>query len=181
MPAPIVLRVPDPCLVVLVGAAGAGKSTFAGRHFAPDEVLSSDEFRALIAGDQGDQAATGAAFVALHRALGARLRRRLLTVVDATSVQARARGALLRQASVAGVPAVAIVLDVPADVVLDRNAGRGAAAVPERAVRSQLADLAAALADGSAAWDGFAEVHHLGTTDSIDRVRIVRVVSDSRR
>lgn len=36
------LPVTDLSLVVLVGATGSGKSTFARRHFAPTEVISSD-------------------------------------------------------------------------------------------------------------------------------------------
>lgn len=36
------LAVPDLSLVVLIGATGSGKSTFAARHFRPTEVLSSD-------------------------------------------------------------------------------------------------------------------------------------------
>ena len=31
----------DPCLVVLIGASGSGKSTFAARHFLPTETVSS--------------------------------------------------------------------------------------------------------------------------------------------
>ena len=31
---------PDPCLVVLIGATGSGKSTFAAQHFQPTEVIS---------------------------------------------------------------------------------------------------------------------------------------------
>ncbi len=103
---------PDPCLVVLVGAAGAGKSTFAARHFAPDEVLSSDRYRAILSGDASNQAATRQAFGRLHRELSNRLAKGLLTVVDATNVQAWARRALVDRATAAGVPSVAIVLDL---------------------------------------------------------------------
>ncbi|HEY4751673.1 MAG TPA: AAA family ATPase, partial [Candidatus Limnocylindrales bacterium] len=109
---PITLRLPDPCLVVLVGAAGAGKTTLAGRLFAADEVLSSDAYRELIAGDPTDQRATAPAFAALHRAVRRRLAQGLLTVVDATSVSPRDRRPLVRAAGAAGVPAVAVVLDL---------------------------------------------------------------------
>ena len=67
------LTLPDPSMVVLIGAAGSGKSTLAAAHFAPDEILSSDAFREVIAGDARDQRATGAAFRALGRALERRL------------------------------------------------------------------------------------------------------------
>ena len=88
------LVIPDPCLVVLVAAAGAGKSTFAARHFDPAEILSSDAYRARIAGDEADQRATRAAFEQLHRDLEQRLADRRLTVVDATNVERSARLAL---------------------------------------------------------------------------------------
>jgi predicted kinase len=123
---PRVIEIPDPALVVLVGAAGAGKTTFAARHFAADEVLSSDGLREAISGDAADQRATGPAFAALHRALTRRLHAGRLTVVDATNVTPTARGALLRRAAAAGVPAFAIVLDMPPALVIARNASRPA-------------------------------------------------------
>ncbi len=42
----------DPCLVVLIGASGSGKSTFAACHFLPTETVSSDFCRALVADDR---------------------------------------------------------------------------------------------------------------------------------
>ena len=170
------LEIPDPCLVVLVGAAGSGKSTFAARHFAPDEVLSSDAFRGLIAGDPADQTATRAAFSALHTALAGRLAQGRLTVVDATSVQRGARTALLRRAAAARVPAVAVVLDLPPDVVHARNRERPpGAVVPADAVDRQLADLASALRPGGIDAEGFARVFVLSTPAAIDAVVFLRV------
>ncbi len=125
---PIAITLPDPCLVVLIGAAGAGKSTFASRHFGRPAVLSSDAFRERIAGDPRDQGATRPAFAALHRALardsgglrpdhGRRRHQR----------HGARPGCPASGGAGAGVPAVAIVLDLPADVVLARNATRGTA------------------------------------------------------
>ena len=41
------LRLPSPCLVVLVGPAGSGKSTWAAAHFPADQVVSTDRLRAV--------------------------------------------------------------------------------------------------------------------------------------
>jgi len=151
------LVLPDPCLVLLVGVAGSGKSTLAARLFAPDEVLSSDAYREQISGDAADQRATRAAFAALHRDLRARLRSRRTAVVDATSLQRHARSALVRMARDASVPVVAIVLDLPEDLVLARNAARDRV-VPEDAVRRQLAALRKALAPGGLEAEGYAQL-----------------------
>ncbi len=175
MPGRLVLEIPDPSLVVLIGAAGSGKSTFAARHFPTDEILSSDAFRAVIAGDPADQSATRPAFAALHRALERRLAAGRLTVVDATSVQRHARASLLRRAIAAGVPGVAIVFDLPASLVRDRNRGRVSGIVPDDAVDRQLAELADALRPGGIDAEGFAAVHRLTRAEEVDAVEVRRI------
>src|SRR5687768_13687922 len=42
------VRLPDPCLVVLVGVTGAGKSHWAREWFEPEQVVSSDRLRAVV-------------------------------------------------------------------------------------------------------------------------------------
>ncbi|TFB76254.1 hypothetical protein E3O06_02460 [Cryobacterium glaciale] len=51
----------DLSLVVLGGASGFGKSTFAASHFGQFETLSRDLFRRLVSNDENDQAATSKA------------------------------------------------------------------------------------------------------------------------
>ena len=79
-----VIDVPALSLVVLVGASGSGKSTFARSHFAATEVISSDFCRGLVSDDENDQRATLDAFAVLHFVARKRLAAGKLTVVDAT-------------------------------------------------------------------------------------------------
>lgn len=82
---PVDTTIPDPSLVVLIGAAGSGKSTWASTWPAT-QVLELDRFRALVSDDSGCQEATCDAVFALEAVLEARLARRKMTVVDATSL-----------------------------------------------------------------------------------------------
>lgn len=118
------LKLPDLCLVVLVGVSGSGKSTFAQQHFLPTEVLSSDFCRALVTDDENDQSATKAAFDVLDYIAERRLERGKLTVVDATNVQVEARRSLVELAKRNHVLAVAIVLDMPLELCASRNEAR---------------------------------------------------------
>jgi predicted kinase len=172
-----VIAVPDPSLIVLIAAAGAGKTTFAARHFDPSEVLSSDGYRALISGNEAAQDATGAAFGRLHRDLDRRLAAGRLTVVDATNVERTARRALLARSRAAGIAAIAIVLDLPAEVVVGRNAARVGRVVDEHAVRRHLARLRHTLdrPDAGLAAEGFSQVVVLRDPQEIDSIRLVRV------
>ncbi|MEZ0212468.1 MAG: AAA family ATPase [Xanthobacteraceae bacterium] len=103
----------DPLLTLLIGPAGAGKSTFAKRY-RPDFVLSSDQLREDYCGDFTDQSRNADVFTALHRIAAARLSSGLKVVVDATNLRRRDRLALVALAPpAAGVEY--IVIDRPLD------------------------------------------------------------------
>jgi predicted kinase len=166
------IALPPDALVLLIGVAASGKSTFARAHFAPSEILSSDALRALIADDPAAQGATDDAFELLHRILAMRLRRGRLTAVDATNVEEWARRELLAIARQHRRPAVAIALDVPLPVALERNLARPSPRPPPAAIRRQHRWLSDSLP--SLEREGFAAVHHLRSAAEIDRVRVER-------
>ncbi|GAA4584006.1 polynucleotide kinase-phosphatase [Planotetraspora phitsanulokensis] len=153
------ISVPRMALVLLVGISGSGKSTFAARHFAPTQVISSDYCRGLVSDDENDQSATPDAFDVLHYIVGTRLRRGLLTVVDATNVQWEARKQLIELAKSHDVLVDAIVLDVPEEVAIARNATRLDRAFGPHVITRQRKDLRRSL--GKISRDGFRRVHVL--------------------
>src|SRR5215469_16336031 len=103
------LRLPLGAMVVLVGPAGSGKSTWAVRHFLPTQIISSDACRGMLADDESDQTVSRDAFRLLYFILNERLRRGLVTVVDSTALQPSARAEMLKIAAQHGRPAIAIV------------------------------------------------------------------------
>ncbi len=111
-------------MVVLVGPAGSGKSTWAARRFAPTQVISSDACRGIIADDETDQTASRDAFRLLYFILTERLRRGLLTVVDSTALQPSMRAELLKIAAQHSSPTVAIIFALPQAINEQWNASR---------------------------------------------------------
>ena len=176
-----VLGIPTLSLVVLVGASGSGKSTFAREHFAPYETLSSDVFRGLVSNDESDQSATVPAFDALQYVAGKRLEAGLLTVIDATSVQPAARRALVELARAHDVLPVAIVFDLPESVSVARNAARSDRRIPAGVVRRQNDQLRRGLRHLRK--EGFRTVHVLRTAEevasaSVERTRLLNDRTD---
>ncbi|MGW5969444.1 polynucleotide kinase-phosphatase [Streptomyces sp. NPDC055186] len=167
-----VLPVTDLSLVVLVGASGSGKSTFARRHFKLTEVISSDFCRGLVADDENDQSASGDAFDVLHYIAGKRLAAGRRTVVDATSVQQDARRQLIDLAKQYDVLPIAIVLDVPEEVCAERNAARSDRAdMPRRVVQRHIRELRRSLR--SLEREGFRKVHVLRGVAEVEDATVV--------
>ncbi|MET8828511.1 polynucleotide kinase-phosphatase [Streptomyces sp. NPDC004610] len=165
------LPVTDLSLVVLVGASGSGKSTFARRHFKPTEVISSDFCRGLVSDDENDQSATRDAFDVLHYIAGKRLAAGRRTVVDATSVQPDARRQLIALAREHDVLPIAIVLDVPESVCAERNAGRtDRADMPRRVIQRHIRELRRSLRGLER--EGFRKVHILRGVEEIEAATI---------
>ena len=166
------IEIPEFCLVALVGATSAGKSSFAKKHFKPTEILSSDFFRAMICDDENEQSISSAAFDLLYNALGKRLSNKKLTVVDATSVQKSARTTLLDIAKEHNVPTAAIVLNPPEEVLHKRNQARPDRDIPDNVVSEHYHELTQSIANLKN--EGFGFVYILNSLDQIDNVQIVR-------
>ncbi len=115
---------PDPALVVLVGAAGSGKSTWATRNYAAAEIVSSDALRAVVGSGPADLDASAEAFALLDQIVSGRTRRGLTTVIDTLGLDPDRRLRYLARARETGLPAVAVVFAIEDRLCRQRNSAR---------------------------------------------------------
>ncbi len=159
----ITLEIPDPSLVLLIGASGSGKSTFAARHFQPTEIISSDRCRAMICDDESNQNLNSETFGLLHHIARLRLTNRLMTVIDATNLQFHARRPLLRMARAHRFPAIAIVFDVSLETCLKQNLFRQQRFVNEKVIEEHKRQLDSAMSGLNQ--EGYARIYLVNETD----------------
>jgi len=117
-------RLPDPAMVVLAGAAGSGKSSWAGERFRTAEVVSSDALRAAVGSGPADLDASAEAFALLDQIVAARSKRSLTTVIDTLGLDQERRASYRRLAREAGLPAVLVIMNTAAAVCRERNRER---------------------------------------------------------
>ena len=166
------IEIPEFALVAMIGATSSGKSTFARKHFKPTEILSSDFFRGMISDDENDQKVSKEAFDLLYYAANKRLDLMKTTVIDATNVQRAARKQVIDLAREQNVHSVAIVLNLPERILLERNAARPDRGYPENVIRKHASDLRRSIR--YLRKEGFRFVYVLDSEEEIDKAEIVR-------
>ncbi|MFT3826354.1 MAG: polynucleotide kinase-phosphatase [Chitinophagaceae bacterium] len=167
------IKVPELSLVLLVGASSSGKSTFARKHFKAAEIISSDTCRAMVSNDENSLAATTDAFELARYIAGKRLKNGLLTVIDATNVQDDARKDWVKLAREYHAIPVAIVLNTPDKICVQRNKERTDRNLGGHVIPQQIRQLRQSMRNLK--FEGFRHIIELRTVEQIDNVgRIIR-------
>jgi alkanesulfonate monooxygenase SsuD/methylene tetrahydromethanopterin reductase-like flavin-dependent oxidoreductase (luciferase family)/predicted kinase len=149
----VTTALPDPALIVLVGASGSGKSAWAAARYRPEEVVSSDQLRGVVGSGEHDLDASVDAFALLDQIVAARLKRGLTTVVDTLGLDSARRRTQLDLARRAGLPGVAVLFDTDPTVCRRRNAERDRG-VPAAVLDGQLRRIPAVAREVAAeGWD----------------------------
>ncbi len=166
------IEIPEFCLVALVGASSSGKSSFANRHFQPTEVLSSDFFRGMVCDDENSQSVSGDAFDLLYYAANKRLNNMKLTVIDATNIQQSSRKKIIELAREQNVHAAAIVLNLPEELLQERNKARADRNFPERIIRQHCREVKQSIKNLKR--EGFRFVYVINSLEQLENTEIVR-------
>ena len=166
------VEIPDFALIVLIGASGSGKSTFAARHFKATEVISSDYCRGLVSDDETDQSASGDAFALVRDIAEIRLKRRLLTVIDATNVRPADRKGWIELARRWHALPVAIVIDPGIDTCVTRNKTRPDRPFGAQVVQRMVSEIRRGL--GGLQREGFRQVWKFASEADVDAAVVER-------
>ncbi len=140
-----------PCLVILVGLPGSGKSTWAREQGY--NALSSDDIRRLLSDDPTNQSIHREVFGTLRYLLRRRLElQRPVTCIDATNLTAKERRPYLAMAQTYGCDVEAVFFDVPPEQCKLQNRGR------DRVVPDEAIDVMASKLQAPTLQEGFTRV-----------------------
>jgi predicted kinase len=112
-----------PCLLSMLGMAGAGKTTLA-RFWRPEEVISNDAIRGELAGDSGDQSRNPEVIAEAHARIEARYAAGQRTDYDGINTTPKHRR--VTPGLTHRLPAIAVLVDEDIEVCLARQHARRA-------------------------------------------------------
>ncbi|MCQ2079258.1 MAG: ATP-binding protein [archaeon] len=125
-------------LLFMVGLPGSGKTTWA-RAYAEEfgfTVRSSDDVRRDLYGDETVQGDSSVVFSVLHSLIERDLSKGRNVIMDTTGLTPRSREAIRRFRGL-GATCIAVVLDVPDGVCIERNRSRERV-VPDEAMERMM-------------------------------------------
>jgi predicted kinase len=108
-------------VVILLGAAGSGKTSWWRGRYDPWQVVSLDDFRLRLADDVADQEVNPVAAAMVRELLEHRTRAGLATVVDGTHYRREYRAPYLSTARAYGRPTIGVLFHTRLDVCLARQ------------------------------------------------------------
>lgn len=166
------ITLPEYSLIVLIGASGSGKTTFARKHFGSNEILSVREFGEMVGQPDNQEQNDEDALEAMNFVVDKRMKNRVLTIIDAPHINQVDRKHLRQIAKKYHARLVAIALDLPEEVCLARNQQEPERSVPRSILRHQIENLNKNVHRLQS--EGFRYVYHLKSVEEIDAVEIVQ-------
>lgn len=120
-------------LIIMVGPPASGKSTWSKKFAADNKIerVSTDEIRAEIGAGEGDQSVSAAAFAIARRRVQTALAADKSVIIDATSVNRKARRDWINMGRGHGAYVIAVAFEVPKEELLRRDAQRDRHVGPE--------------------------------------------------
>lgn len=135
-------------------------------------MLSSDFFRGMICDDENDQNISSEAFDLLFYAANKRLNNMKLTVIDATNLQQTSRKQVIDLARKQNLHAAAIVLNIPEQVMQERNKSRADRGFPERVIRQHARETQRCIRGLKR--EGFRFVYVINSLEQLENTEIIR-------
>lgn len=118
-------KIPNNAVVLLVGVAGSGKSTIARKAFGDKAlIVSSDECRKEICGNEQDQTINAQAFELFYEKIEEGVMQSKQVIADATNLDRFSREKIYDIAKKNNAPIYALMLNIPIEVIKEQNKKR---------------------------------------------------------